>query len=74
MFDQEHAKHICNKLLAAVKADFSEATWEAFRKFALEERTAAEVARELGLTVEIVIKAKSRVLRRLRQEAGVILE
>jgi RNA polymerase sigma-70 factor (ECF subfamily) len=74
MFDQEHAKHICSKLLAAVKADFSEGTWAAFRKFALEERTAAEVAQELGMTVDLVVKAKSRVLRRLRQEAGSILD
>jgi hypothetical protein len=32
------------------------------------------VARELGLTVNTVVKAKSRVLNRLREEAGGLLD
>jgi RNA polymerase sigma-70 factor, ECF subfamily len=34
----------------------------------LEERPAADVAESLGLSVNAVLIAKSRVLRRLRQE------
>lgn len=73
-FDQEHDKHICATLLAAVRPDFNQETWDAFQQFALEARTAADVARELGLTVNAVIKAKARVLNRLRKEAGGFLE
>ncbi len=73
-FDQEHDKHICATLLAAVRPDFNQETWDAFQQFALEARTAADVARELGLTVNAVIKAKARVLNRLREEAGGFLE
>ncbi len=73
-FDQEHDKHICNALRSAVRPDFNQTTWDAFEQFAVEWRPAAEVARELGLTVNAVVKAKARVLNRLREEAGGFLE
>jgi RNA polymerase sigma-70 factor (ECF subfamily) len=53
---------------------FAPATWEAFRRFALEGIPAAQVAAELGLTVNAVTLAKSRVLKRLRKEAGDLLK
>jgi RNA polymerase sigma-70 factor (ECF subfamily) len=74
-FDQEHDKHVCDALLAIVQKDFDPSTWRAFQMFALEGRPAVEVARELApMTVNAVIKAKSRVLARLREEAGGLLE
>jgi RNA polymerase sigma-70 factor (ECF subfamily) len=72
--DKEHNDHVCNELLSAVRSDFTQATWDAFRQFAVDGRPAAEVARELGLTVNAVVKAKSRVLKRLRQEAAGFLD
>jgi RNA polymerase sigma-70 factor (ECF subfamily) len=72
--DQDHDKHVCAALLSAVRPDFHQATWDAFRQFALEGRPAAQVAQELGLSVNAVVKAKSRVLNRLREEAGALLD
>ena len=45
-------------------------TWEAFVRFALDGRSAAEVADELGTTEEAVLKGKYRILKRLREEAA----
>ena len=73
-FDQDHDKHVRDTLLSTVRSDFNQATWDAFQQFAVEGRPAAEVARELGLTVNAVVKAKSRVLKRLRQEAAGFLD
>jgi RNA polymerase sigma-70 factor, ECF subfamily len=73
-FDDEHNKHVCDALLSAVRSDFTQTTWDAFQQFAVEGRPAAEVAHELGLTVNAVVKAKSRVLNRLRQEAAGLLD
>jgi RNA polymerase sigma-70 factor, ECF subfamily len=73
-FDDEHNKHVSEVLQSAVRSDFNQATWDAFQQFAVEGRPAADVARELGLTVNAVVKAKSRVLNRLRQEAAGLLE
>ena len=72
-WDQEHDRHVTRKLLAAVRPDFSPTTWEAFRKFALDGLPAAVVAGELGISENAVIQSKSRILKRLREEAGELL-
>jgi RNA polymerase sigma-70 factor (ECF subfamily) len=69
----DHDKHVVDKLLAVVQPDFSPKTWEAFRRFGVDGVPAGAVAEELGLTENAVILAKSRVLRRLREEAGDLL-
>ena len=69
----DHDRHVVQKLLAVVQPDFTPTTWEAFRQFAQAGRPAAEVAGELGLSVNAVLQAKSRILRRLRAEVGDLL-
>jgi RNA polymerase sigma-70 factor, ECF subfamily len=73
-WDQDHDKHVVQKLLAIVQPDFNSTTWAAFLRFGIDGLPAARVAEELGLTVNTVILAKSRVLKRLREEAGDLLE
>jgi RNA polymerase sigma-70 factor (ECF subfamily) len=60
-------------LLAVVQPDVSATTWEAFRRFAVGGLPAATVAEETGLSVNAVLQAKSRILKRLREEAGDLL-
>jgi RNA polymerase sigma-70 factor (ECF subfamily) len=48
------------------RAEFREATWQAFWQTAVEGRPAAEVAGALGLSVGAVYIAKSRVQARLK--------
>ncbi len=72
--DAEHDDHVLTSLLATVRPDFSEETWEAFVRFGLQGQPAATVAAELNTTVNAVIKAKSRILARLRQEAGGLVD
>lgn len=72
-WDLDHDRHVFQKLQAAIRPDFSPTTWNAFRRFALDGVPAAEVARELGLSVNAVLQAKSRILKRLREEAGDLL-
>lgn len=67
-------RHVVDRLLALVRPDFTAPTWAAFEGLALESRAAAAVAAGLGLSVDAVLQAKSRVLRRLRQEAGEFLD
>jgi RNA polymerase sigma-70 factor (ECF subfamily) len=73
-WDRDHDRHVVENLLAVVQFDFSPTTWEAFRRFALDGVPAVRVAEELGLSENAVILAKSRVLKRLREEAGDLLE
>jgi RNA polymerase sigma-70 factor (ECF subfamily) len=72
-WDSDHDRHVFQKLLAVVQPDFNAATWDAFRQFAIDGLSAGRVADDLGLTVNAVVQAKSRVLKRLREEAGDLL-
>jgi RNA polymerase sigma-70 factor, ECF subfamily len=72
-WDDDHDRHVFGKLLAIVRQDFQPQNWEAFIRFALEGRPAAEVAGELSMTEDAVLKAKFRILKRLREEATGLL-
>jgi RNA polymerase sigma-70 factor (ECF subfamily) len=61
------------RALRLIQTDFGERTWKAFWGVAVEGRPPADVAADLGLTPGAVYSAKSRVLRRLRQEFGGLL-
>jgi RNA polymerase sigma-70 factor (ECF subfamily) len=72
-WDREHDEHLAARALRLVQADFAPATWAAFCRQVLDGRPATEVADELGLSVNSVLLAKSRVLKRLRGElAGLV--
>jgi RNA polymerase sigma-70 factor, ECF subfamily len=73
-WDLDHDRHVFQKLLAIVQPDFEPATWKAFSRFALDDVPAAAVARELGMSESAVVQAKHRVLKRLREEAGGLLD
>jgi RNA polymerase sigma-70 factor, ECF subfamily len=72
-WDRDHDAHVVQKLMAVVQPDFSSTTWEAFRRFGVDSAPAWRVAEELSLSENAVILAKSRVLKRLREEAGGLL-
>jgi RNA polymerase sigma-70 factor, ECF subfamily len=50
-----------------IRTEFEPVTQQAFWATTVEERPPAEVAAQLGITLNAVYKAKSRVLRRLRE-------
>jgi RNA polymerase sigma-70 factor (ECF subfamily) len=74
LWDQEHDSHVVGRLLARIEPQFAPSTWLAFRRVVLEEARPDAVAAELGLSVNAVFIAKSRVLQRLRQEARDLLD
>jgi RNA polymerase sigma factor (sigma-70 family) len=73
-WDAEHDRFVARRLLDLLEPEFSAGTWAAFRRQAVDGRSAAEVAAELGTTVNAVLLAKSRVLRRLREEATGLID
>ncbi len=60
--------------LRLIQDEFTERTWKAFWRVAVDGCRPAEVANEMGLSVNSVYLAKSRVLRRLREELGDLLD
>ena len=66
--ETEHRDHLVKRALALMQKDFEPSTWKACLEFVVNGRSPTEVAAELGITVNAVYLAKSRVLRHLRAE------
>lgn len=64
---------LLRRVLDQVREHFSDQTWRAFWRTAVDAQPAAEVAEELSMSAVAVRVAKSRVLQRLREEMGEIL-
>lgn len=72
-WERQHDLHITRKLLDRIKPDFESRTWEMFARFVIDGLSAEEVAAELSTSANAVYIAKSRVMSRLREEAGGLL-
>ena len=72
-WERDHDHHVMRRLMDRIKGDFEERTWQIFVRTVLDERPAEEVATETGTTLNAVYIARSRVLARLREEAGGLL-
>ena len=73
-FDEEHNRYVVAYLLREIERDFAEATLQIFRVHVVDDNSVAETAAILNVTNASVHTAKSRVLRKLRQRAGEILD
>lgn len=74
LWDQQHDQHIVRRLFAMIEPQFASSTWQAFRRVVLDGARPDTVAAELGLSVNAVFIAKSRVLQRLREEGRILLD
>jgi DNA-directed RNA polymerase specialized sigma24 family protein len=59
---------LIRRALQIMQTDFEPATWRACWESVVADRPAAEVAAELGVSVEVVYSATYRVIKRLRSE------
>lgn len=62
------SQSLLHRALEMIRVDFEEHTWKAFWRTTVDGVSASEVAKELGMEPDAVYQAKSRVLRRLREE------
>jgi RNA polymerase sigma-70 factor (ECF subfamily) len=58
------------RALEAIRGDFTQRTWSAFWRTAVDGQDPAAVAADLGLSAGALRVARCRVLRRLREELG----
>lgn len=68
-WDEEHDAYVLRRLMELIEPQFEAATLAAFRRVVLDGAAPTQAAAELGLTLNAVLLAKSRVLSRLRREA-----
>jgi RNA polymerase sigma-70 factor (ECF subfamily) len=74
LWDREHDQHVVASLMERVQGRFEPETWQAFLRHVQEGEPAGQVAEALGLSLNSVLLAKSRVLKRLRQEAAGLVD
>jgi RNA polymerase sigma-70 factor (ECF subfamily) len=70
----EYHQYLAQRAPALMRAEFQPATWKACWEQVVVGRPAAEVAAELGMSEGAAYVAKSRVLRRLREELNGLLD
>jgi RNA polymerase sigma-70 factor (ECF subfamily) len=68
--DADQTSALFHRALGLLRGEFEQRTWQAFWRATVDGLSAPEVATELGMTASAVRMAKSRVLRRLREELG----
>lgn len=66
--NQETETILTHRCVDLIRGEFEPRTWSAFEAVTVQGRSAADVAADLGLSVGAVYVAKSRVLKRLREE------
>jgi RNA polymerase sigma-70 factor (ECF subfamily) len=71
--ETDEVGQLYRRAVEQVRGEFEERTWQAFWRTVIEGRSPAALADELGMTPAAIRQAKSRVLRRLKQEMGELL-
>jgi RNA polymerase sigma-70 factor (ECF subfamily) len=74
VWEAEYRQHLVAQASRLMQAEFQPTTWQAFWIQVVEGRSGYETAQRLGLSLDAVYAARSRVLRRLRQELDGLLD
>lgn len=72
--EAEYRSYVAHRALKLMRSEFREEDWQACWQQVVEGRNANEVAQNLGLSVNSVYLAKSRILGRLRTELADLLD
>ena len=73
-WETEFRQNLVNQAFAIMQADFAPQTWKACWELVANEKSAPQVAAELGMTIGSVYAAKVRVMARLREELRDLLD
>lgn len=74
LWDEQCKQHLLHLAMRRIRPRFEDDTWRAFELAWLNDEPAEEVARKLVCDVRSVYVAKSRVLKRLREEVCLLAE
>jgi RNA polymerase sigma-70 factor (ECF subfamily) len=74
LVEEDYRRHLIERAVRLIAAEFPESAVRAFQLFVREKRPAREVAEQVGISTDAVYQAKSRILRRLKQELAGLLE
>jgi len=72
--DADYSRYLIRQAFRLIEREFSSLHQQAFRKYALEELSPEEIARDLGISPGTVYSIKSKILSRLRHELRHLLD
>jgi len=72
--EHEYRGYLVRRAMELMRAEFEPKTWQAFWECVTTDQSAGQIAAKLGLTLDAVYQAKSRILRRLRQNLDGLLD
>jgi RNA polymerase sigma-70 factor (ECF subfamily) len=72
--EAEQFSALVRRAMLQLRGEFEPKTWQAFWRTAVDNQSAPAVGAELGMSANAVRMAKSRVVRRLREELGDLVE
>jgi RNA polymerase sigma-70 factor, ECF subfamily len=72
--EQQIVHQVLQRTLETIRGEFEPRTWQAFWQVQIDGHSTGDVGAALGMTAAAVRKARLRVLARLRQELGELLE
>jgi RNA polymerase sigma-70 factor (ECF subfamily) len=72
--EQKIVHQVLHRTLDSIRSEFETRTWQAFWQVQIDGKSTGDVGSELGMTAAAVRKARLRVLARLREEMGELLE
>jgi len=72
--EKEYRTYLVARAMELLRGSLQRTTYRACWEYVIRGRPAAEIAEELGISVNAVYIAKCRVLRRLRQELDGLLD
>jgi RNA polymerase sigma-70 factor, ECF subfamily len=71
---ENEAQALCRGAIELVRGEFEPVTWQAFWRAFVDGHRPADIACDLGISANAVYLAKSRVLRRLREEFAALVD
>lgn len=73
-WEQEYRQQVVARAMELMQHEFQPTTWQACRRYVLGEASPDELAREYNISVWTIYSAKSRLLKRLREELDGLLD
>lgn len=73
-WEADYRKQVVSRAMDLMESEFQPKTWQACRRYVMGEASPDELAAEYGLSVWTIYSAKSRLLKRLREELDGLLD
>jgi len=73
-WDRDYSANLVSHAIDLMRKEFAPETWNALKLFVTSDRTAQEISTETGVSTSTIYSAKSRLMKRMRQELDGLLD